>query len=63
MDCLALPAEVFKSLFEQNYNFAAYFRHNTSLIEIFEVLGAELNRKADGVTDLKQLAIQAQEKP
>ena len=62
VDCLALPAEVFKSLFEQNYNFAAYFRHNTSLIEIFEVLGAELNRKADGVTDLKQLAIQAQEK-
>ena len=59
VDCLAIPTEVFKSLLEQHDNFAAYFRHSTSLIEIFDVLGAELNRQADGTTDLKPLAIQA----
>ena len=60
VDCLALPREFFESLLKQDSHFAAYFRNQISLSEIFEVLGAELNRKADGTTDLKQLAIQAQ---
>ncbi|VEP16466.1 Peptidase C39 [Hyella patelloides LEGE 07179] len=60
VDCLALPREIFESLLEKHHNFAAYFRNQISLIEIFEVLGAALNRQADGTTDLKQLAIQAQ---
>ena len=61
VDCLALPQKIFESLLEQHHNFAAYFKNQISLIEIFEVLGAELERQADGTTDLKQLAIQARE--
>ncbi len=61
VDCLALPKEIFESLLEQHHNFAAYFENQISLIEIFEVLGTELNRLADGTTNLKQLAIQARE--
>lgn len=62
VDCLAITTEVFKSLLEKYPNFAAYYQQNTSLNEIFDVIGAELSRKADGATNLKQLAIQAQEK-
>jgi HlyB family type I secretion system ABC transporter len=59
VDCFAIPTGVFKSLLEQHSCFAAYYQKNTSLIEIFDVLGAELNRQADGATDLKQLSLAA----
>ena len=57
VDCFALPTEVFKALLEKQTRFAAYYQQNTSLIELFDVLGAELNRQADGTTDLKQVAV------
>jgi ATP-binding cassette subfamily B protein len=56
VDCFAIPTAVFKSLLEQHNPFAAYYQQNTSLIEVFDVLGAELDRQADGATDLKQLS-------
>ncbi|MGL6340313.1 MAG: Crp/Fnr family transcriptional regulator, partial [Waterburya sp.] len=59
VDCFAIPTDVFKSLLEKHSRFAAYYQQNTSLIEIFDVLGAELNRQADGATDLKQLSLAA----
>ncbi len=59
VDCFAIPAEIFQSLSEKHSCFAAYYQQNTNLIEIFDVLGAELNRQADGATDLKQLAMTA----
>ena len=59
VDCFAIPTEVFQSLLEKHSRFAAYYQKNTSLIEIFDVLSAELNRQADGVTDLKQLVVPA----
>ena len=57
VDCFAITTEVFKALSKQHSRFAAYYQQNTSLIEVFDVLGAEFNRQADGRTDLKQLAI------
>ena len=57
VDCFALPTEVFKALLNKHPRFADFYQQNTSLIELFEVLGAELNRQADGTTDLKQLAV------
>ena len=59
VDCFAIPIEVFKSLLEQHSRFAAHYQRNTSLIELFDVLGAELNRQADGTTDLKRLVVPA----
>ncbi|MGL5941933.1 MAG: peptidase domain-containing ABC transporter [Waterburya sp.] len=59
VDCFAIPTDIFKSLLEKHSRFAAYYQQNTSLIEIFDVLGAELNRQADGATDLKQLSLAA----
>ena len=57
VDCFAIPTEVFKTLLEQYPRFADFYQQNTSLIELFDVLGAELNRQADGTADLKQLSI------
>jgi ATP-binding cassette subfamily B protein len=59
VDCFAIATDVFKSLLEQHSRFAAYYQKNNSLSEIFDVLGAELNRQADGKTDLKQLSLAA----
>ncbi|PSB07557.1 hypothetical protein C7B62_19550 [Pleurocapsa sp. CCALA 161] len=59
VDCFALPRELFQSLLEKYPSFAAYYQQTTSLIEIFDVLGAQFNRQADSATDLKQLAITA----
>ena len=57
VDCFALPYELFQSLLEKHPLFATYYQQNTSLIEVFDVLGAEFNRQADSATDLKQLAM------
>lgn len=56
VDCFALPREIFKALLEKYSRFANFYQQNTSLIELFDILGAELNRQADGTADLKQLA-------
>ncbi|NJR46835.1 MAG: type I secretion system permease/ATPase [Hyellaceae cyanobacterium CSU_1_1] len=59
VDCFALPCEVFQSLLEKHSHFATYYQQNTSLIEVFDVLGAQFNRQADSAADLKQLAMTA----
>jgi ATP-binding cassette, subfamily B, bacterial HlyB/CyaB len=59
VDAFAISTEIFKSLIAQHSRFAAFFLQNTSLVEIFDVLGAELNRQADGAKDLKQLTLTA----
>ncbi|MEO0835074.1 MAG: peptidase domain-containing ABC transporter [Cyanobacteria bacterium J06642_3] len=57
VDCFAIPTKLFKTLLENHPRFTAYYQQNTSLIELFDVIGAELDRQADGATDLKQLVI------
>ena len=57
VDGFALPTTVFKTLLETHSAVADYYQNQTNIIEIFDVLGAELNRQADGGTDLKQLAL------
>ena len=57
--CLVLPAADFLALLEQEPMFAATWQNKAALIEVFDLLGAELVRQADGTTDLKQLAGQA----
>lgn len=55
VDCFALSTEIFKALLEKHPRFADYYQQNTNLIELFDVLGAELNRQANSTADLKQL--------
>lgn len=57
--CLNLPSQDFIDLINTEPDFAAGFRDRCSLIEVFDLLGAELERRADGVTDLKVLALEA----
>ncbi|MEM8677192.1 MAG: peptidase domain-containing ABC transporter [Cyanobacteria bacterium P01_G01_bin.67] len=63
VDCFAIPTEVFKALWKKHSRFAAYYKQNTSLTELFDVLGAELNRQADGTASLKQLTIELLNSP
>ncbi|HEY9699219.1 MAG TPA: peptidase domain-containing ABC transporter [Trichocoleus sp.] len=58
--CLTLPANDFLALLEREPVLAAAFRQKTSLIEVFELLGTELHRQANGDTDLKELATHAE---
>lgn len=57
--CLNLPSQDFLDLINSEPDFAAGFRDRCSLIEVFDLLGAELERRADGVSDLKALALEA----
>jgi ATP-binding cassette subfamily B protein len=57
--CLTLSAEEFLTLLEQEPAFAAAYRQQCPLIEVFDLLGAELHRRADGDADLKEMAFQA----
>ncbi|MGH2415727.1 MAG: cyclic nucleotide-binding domain-containing protein, partial [Microcystaceae cyanobacterium] len=59
VECLALSAKDFFTLLEKHSVLATAFREHCSLIEIFDILGAELERNADGATDLRELALQA----
>ncbi|WP_207714093.1 peptidase domain-containing ABC transporter [Scytonema sp. UIC 10036] len=53
--CLNLPATDFLSLIKQESPFAEALQNRVSLIELYELLGEELNRRADGNTDLLKL--------
>lgn len=58
--CLTLSAEDFLALLQREPDVASYFYEQCPLIEIFDLLGAELHRQAIGEADLKDLALQAQ---
>jgi ATP-binding cassette, subfamily B, bacterial HlyB/CyaB len=56
--CLTIPSLVFLDLLEQNLEFGQHFRNQVGLVEVFDLLGRELERQADSSTNLKQLALQ-----
>jgi ATP-binding cassette subfamily B protein len=53
---LAIPSLVFLELLDHNLGFAHYFRERVGLVEVFDLLGRELERQADSSTNLKQLS-------
>ncbi|MEC4984757.1 MAG: peptidase domain-containing ABC transporter [Oscillatoria sp. PMC 1068.18] len=53
--CLSLNTNDFLHLIERHKDFRAYFQEKCSPLEIFELLGAELDRQALGDRDLKKL--------
>ena len=53
--CLTLPARVFLDLLEKEPAVASALSAQASPIEVFDLLGAELSRQADGTLDLKEL--------
>ncbi|MEX0271455.1 peptidase domain-containing ABC transporter [Leptolyngbyaceae cyanobacterium UHCC 1019] len=55
--CLTLPAQDFRLLLQQEPEFAAAFHHHVDLTELFDLLGAELQRQAIGEVDLKALTL------
>ncbi len=56
--CITLPATDFEELLEQEPEFAAVFRKRCSVIETFDLLGAELERQPiNRVTNLKELVL------
>lgn len=59
VDCLVLPKSEFLTLLNKYPSFAQFFQEQCSLIEIFNLLGTELQRNADGTTNLKELAVKA----
>ncbi|MBD0301688.1 MAG: cyclic nucleotide-binding domain-containing protein, partial [Tolypothrix sp. T3-bin4] len=58
--CLTLNASDFLALLEQEPVLASAFRNQCSLIEIYDLLGAELERRGKSADDLKEKAIAAQ---
>lgn len=56
--CLTLPAAEFYALLEQHPSLKEYFQTTPSLIETYELLGAELKRRANAAVDLKDWVIQ-----
>ncbi len=56
--CFTLDAEDFLKLLVQEDN-GGYFRNQCSLIEVYELLGVELQRRAVGDVNLTQLALTA----
>jgi ATP-binding cassette subfamily B protein len=58
--CLTISASEFLALLEREPKLAEYFQNRCSLIEIYDLLGAELHRQADGSADLKALALRAE---
>jgi HlyB family type I secretion system ABC transporter len=57
--CLTLPISDFLELLSKQPDIATYFRNSINLIEIYDLIGAELNRRGKAVSDLKELAIRA----
>jgi HlyB family type I secretion system ABC transporter len=57
--CLTFKVSDFIELLTKQSNIAAYFRNQISLIEIFDLIGAELNRRGQVVHDLKELSSKA----
>ncbi|WP_293352398.1 MULTISPECIES: peptidase domain-containing ABC transporter [unclassified Microcoleus] len=58
---IVLPAEDFLNLLEKQPTFGEAFHAHSSLSEVFELLSLELQRQADGTSDLKELTRQAWE--
>jgi ATP-binding cassette, subfamily B, bacterial HlyB/CyaB len=58
---IVLPAEDFFTAIEKNPDFGEAFRDHCSLSEVFELLSLELQRQADGTTNLKSITQQAWE--
>ncbi len=67
--CVTIPAVNFLTILRNEKAFASYFYERASLIEVFEVLGAQLQQQADnhlimrslGANNLKDLTLQASE--
>jgi Cyclic nucleotide-binding domain/Peptidase C39 family len=57
--CLTLKVSDFQELLCQQPDIAAYFRNQLSLIEAYDLIGAETNRRGKVVDDLKELTIRA----
>ncbi|MDJ1182236.1 peptidase domain-containing ABC transporter [Roseofilum casamattae] len=57
--CITIPAEDFLGLMERNAQFAEAVSQQISISEVFELLSAELGRRADGTADLKELTFKA----
>jgi len=58
--CLTMEAVDFLALLEREPKLAAAFRNQAPLIEVFDLLGAELHRQAIGDVDLKEVALQTE---
>lgn len=58
--CLTLSAADFLALLDREPQLALEFRQQCPLIEIFDLLGAELHRQAIGDADLKEVALRAE---
>lgn len=56
---IVLPAEDFLNVLEKQPTFGEAFREHSSLSEVFELLSLELQRQADGTSNLKELTLQA----
>ncbi len=56
---IVLPAEDFLNVLEKQPTFGEAFREHCSLSEVFELLSLELQRQADGTSNLKELTLQA----
>lgn len=57
--CLIFSASDFLSLLARETALSEAFRSTPALVEIFELLSAELERRADGEANLKELTLQA----
>ena len=57
--CLTLKVSDFQELLSQQPDYWAYFRNQLSLIEAYDLIGTETNRRGKVVDDLKELAIRA----
>ena len=56
---IVLPAEDFLNVLEKQPTFGEAFHAHSSLSEVFELLSLELQRQADGTSNLKELTLQA----
>ncbi|MEQ8996346.1 MAG: peptidase domain-containing ABC transporter [Coleofasciculus sp. B1-GNL1-01] len=57
--CLTIPTGQFLALMAQEPTATAAFQNQCSVIEAFELIGAELVRQASGIMNLKELATNA----
>ncbi|HBL10944.1 MAG TPA: type I secretion system permease/ATPase [Cyanobacteria bacterium UBA11162] len=53
--CLTLPAPQFLAVMAREPSVTTAYQDRCSLVEAFELLGAELERQASGITNLKEL--------
>ncbi|HIK33922.1 MAG TPA: peptidase domain-containing ABC transporter [Oscillatoriales cyanobacterium M59_W2019_021] len=56
--CLTIPAADFLAAMEAQPDFASAVRDRVSIVEVFELLSLELDRRADAGSNLKELAFQ-----